>query len=62
MKLIVLRPSSSFPSHHSLLGTPLIETVSKYRLRNPPKAAVAGVGVAVAGASKVQWGWNKGKG
>ncbi|TKW59093.1 Phosphate-repressible phosphate permease pho-4 [Colletotrichum tanaceti] len=25
-------------------------------------SAVAGVGVAVAGADKVQWGWNKGKG
>ncbi|KAK4462852.1 putative phosphate permease [Cladorrhinum samala] len=25
-------------------------------------SAVAGVGVATAGASKVQWGWNKGKG
>ena len=25
-------------------------------------SSVAGVGVAVAGASKVQWGWNKGKG
>ena len=25
-------------------------------------SAVAGVGVAVAGASKVQWGWNNGKG
>lgn len=25
-------------------------------------SAVAGIGVAVAGASQVQWGWNGGKG